>query len=40
MAKQANPLERVAREMAEHCELNEHEIDDALRGLIDHIRER
>lgn len=40
MAKEQNPLDRVAQEMAGHCSLTEEEIQRALRGLFEKTRER
>lgn len=40
MEKKLSPLERVAREMTEHCDLTEQEVEQALRDLLSHLMGR
>lgn len=40
MDKKLNPLESVAKEMAEHSDMEQGDIEAALEGLLEHLNER
>lgn len=40
MDKKLNPLESVAREMAEHSDMERKDIEIALEGLLEHLNQR
>lgn len=40
MDKKLNPLESVAKEMAEHSDMEREDIETAIKGLLQHLNER